>query len=99
MPVPRDVHWVRNVELTRRNVLHLLKKIKFKHQEWVMLAGRVSLHEEDKYDTRWRDTYDLWCCTSENETINDDGNARYLTIELEEYLGELKAYPDNILKP
>ena len=47
MPVPRDVHWVRNVELTRRNVLHLLEKIKFKHQEWVMLAGRVSLHEED----------------------------------------------------
>lgn len=64
-----------------------------------MLAGRVSLHEEDKYETRWRDTYDLWCCTSENETINDDGNARYLTIELEEYLGELKAYPDNTLKP
>lgn len=99
MPVPRDVHWVRNVELTRRNVLHLLEKIKLKHQEWVMLAGRVSLHEEDKYDMRWRDTYDLWCCTSENETINDDGNARYLTIELEEYLGELKAYPDNTLKP
>ena len=99
MPVPRDVYWVRNVELTRRNVLHLLEEIKLKHQEWVMLAGRVSLHEENKYETRWRDTYDLWCCTSENETINDDGNARYLTIELEEYFGELKAYPDNTLKP
>lgn len=99
MPVPRDVHWVRNVELTRRNVLHLLEKIELKHQEWVILACRVSMHEEDKYDTRWRDTYDLWCCTSENETINDDGNARYLTIELEEYLGELKAYPDNTLRP
>lgn len=99
MPVPRDVHWVRNVELTRRNVLHLLEKIELKNQEWIILACRVSLHEENKYNTKWRDTYDLWCCTSENETINDDGNARYLTIELEEYLGELKSYPDNTLKP
>ncbi len=99
LPVPRDVHWARNVELTRRNVLHLLEEIKLKHQEWIMLACRISLHEEDKYDTRWKDTYDLWCCTSENETINDDGNARYLTIELEEYLGELKSYPYNTLKP
>ncbi len=99
LPVLRDVHWVQDVELTRRNVLHLLEKIELKHQEWVILACRVSLHEEDKYDTRWRDTYDLWCCTSENETINDDGNARYLTIELEEYFGELKSYPDNTLKP
>lgn len=99
MPVPRDVHWVRNVELTRRNVLHLLEKIELKHKEWVILACRVSMHEEDKYDTRWRDTYNLWCCTSENETITDDGNARYLTIELEEYLGELNAYPDNTFKP
>lgn len=99
LPVLRDVHWARNVELTRRNVLHLLEEIKLKHQEWIMLACRISLHEEDKYDTRWKDTYDLWCCTSENETINDDGNARYLTIELEEYLGELKSYPYNTLKP
>lgn len=99
LPVPRDVHWARNVELTRRNVLHLLEEIKLKHQEWIMLACRISLHEEDKYDTSWKDTYDLWCCTSENETINDDGNARYLTIELEEYLGELKSYPYNTLKP
>lgn len=99
LPVPRDVHWAQNVELTRRNVLHLLEEIKLKYQEWIMLACRISLHEEDKYDTRWKDTYDLWCCTSGNETINDDGNARYLTIELEEYLGELKSYPYNTLKP
>lgn len=99
MPVQRDVCWVRNVELTRRNVLHLLETIELKHQKWVMLAGRVSLHEEDKYETRWKDTYDLWCCSSENETIYDNGNARYLTIELEEYIGNLNSYPDNESKP
>lgn len=99
MPVQRDVCWVGNVELTRRNVLHLLETVELKHQKWVMLAGRVSLHEEDKYETRWKDTYDLWCCSSENETIYDDGNARYLTIELEEYIGNLDSYPDNESKP
>lgn len=99
MPVQRDVCWVGNVELTRRNVLHLLETVELKRQKWVMLAGRVSLHEEDKYETRWKDTYDLWCCSSENETIYDDGNARYLTIELEEYIGNLNSYPDNESKP
>ena len=51
------------------------------------------------YDIKWKDTYDIWCCTSEKETIYDDGNARYLTIELEEYLDELKIYPENENKP
>lgn len=99
MPVQHDVCWVRNVELTRRNVLHLLETVELKHQKWVMLAGRVSIHEEDKNKTRWKDTYDLWCCSSENETIYDDGSARYLTIELEEYIGNLNSYPDNESKP
>lgn len=99
MPVEHDVCWVQNVELTRRNVLHLLEAIEIKNQKWVMLAGRISLYEEDEYETRWKDTYDLWCCSSENETIYDDGSARYLTIELEEYIGNLNSYPDNELKP
>ena len=97
-PLPRDINWVKDVELTRRNVLHLIETVKVKKQEWVLLAGRVSLHEEGKHDTKWRDTYDIWCCSSDKETINDDGNARYLTIELEEYLGELKAYSENKAK-
>ena len=98
-PIPRDINWVKDVELTRRNILHLMETVKVKKQEWVMIAGRISLHEEGKHDTKWRDTYDIWCCSSDKEAIGDDGNARYLTIELEEYLGELKAYPDNKEKP
>lgn len=99
VPTIHNVNRVRDVELTRRNVLHLLESVEFKHIEWIMLAGRVSLHEQEKYDVKWKDTYDLWCCSSENETINGDGKARYLTIELEEYTGELKAYSDNASKP
>lgn len=98
-PLHRDVQWVKDVDLTRINVLCLIETIIVGKEEWVLLAGRISLHEEDKYDTKWKETYDIWCCSSEKETINDDGNARYLTIELEEYVGELNVYPENEIKP
>lgn len=92
VPDAKDLIWAKNVKLTRKNVLNLLKPLEIKHNEWVMLAGRISLHEDDKYETKWRDTYDIWCCTSPEETIIDDGNARYLTIELDEYSGSLRDY-------
>ena len=98
-PIPRDINWVKDVELTRRNILHLVETVKVKKQEWVLIAGRISLYEEGKHDTKWRDAYNIWCCSSDKEAIGDDGNARYLTIELEEYLGELKVYPENKEKP
>ncbi len=82
IPIEKNVNWVKDVSLTRKNLLSLLKTVEIKNVEWVMLAGRVSLHEKEKYDIKWEDTYDIWCCTSENETIIDDGNARYLTIEI-----------------
>lgn len=99
IPKSRDINWVRNVELTRSNILRFLEPIEIKHQKWVMLAGRVSLSEKNKFELIWKDSYNLWCCSSENETIKDDGNARYLTIELEEYLGNLKSYSNNKYKP
>ena len=99
MPSPRDTNWVTNVELTRRNVLHLLEPIEFKHQDWIVLACRIYIHEDENFNSLWTDAYNLWCCTSENVTINDDGNARYLTIELEDYLGNLNAYQDNTINP
>lgn len=64
VPDAKDLIWAKNVKLTRKNVLNLLKPLEIKHNEWVMLAGRISLHEDDKYETKWRDTYDIWCCTS-----------------------------------
>lgn len=98
-PLSRDINWVKDVDMTRRNILHLIETVNVKKQEWVLIAGRISLYEEGKYDTKWRDTYDIWCCSSDKETISNVGNARYLTIELEEYLGELKSYPENNKKP
>lgn len=49
-PIPRDINWVKDVELTRRNILHLMETVKVKKQEWVMIAGRISLHEEGKHE-------------------------------------------------
>lgn len=99
IPDIRDANWVRDAKLTRKNVLQLLKTININHQEWVMLAGSIMLQEKDKNEIIWSDTYDFRCCSSDNETIKADGNARYLTIELQEYIGALEYYPENTLKP
>ena len=99
MPTLHNLDWVKDIELTERNVLHFLEKIEVQGQEWVALAGRVSFREKKDGDDIWIDTYELWCCTSTEETIYEDGNARYLTIELDEYIGELKRYQENTIKP
>lgn len=99
IPVAKDLIWVRDADITRKNLLSLIKPIKIKDVEWIMIAGRISIHEDTKWETRWKDTYDIWCCTSEKETIMDDGEARYLTIELDEYSGNLDNYEKCTLKP
>lgn len=99
LPVEKDIMWVKDVAITRKNLLSFIEPIKIKNVEWIMIAGRISLHENTKWETKWKDTYDIWCCTSEKETIQDDGEARYLTIELDEYSGNLDNYGKCILKP
>ena len=95
----KDVSWVQNAELTRRNILNLLKPLTINGETWCLLAGRISIHGDNKDDTIWKDTYDIWCCTSEEETIRNDDRARYLTIELLEYQGNLSTYENCREKP
>ena len=99
LPEKKDQLWVRNVTITRKNLLSLTEPIEDKGLEWVLIAGRISLHDDTKKETRWKDTYDIWCCTSEEETIIDDGGARYLTIELDDYSGNIEDYDKCTLKP
>ena len=94
-PEKRDQQWVRNAVITRKNLLSLIEPVEVKGIEWVLIAGRISIHDE----ARRKDTYDIWCCTSEEETILDDGGARYLTIELDEYSENLDDYSKCTLKP
>ena len=99
LPDVKDVSWVQNAELTRRNILNLLKPLTINGETWCLLAGRISIHGDNKDDTIWKDTYDIWCCTSEEETIRNDDRARYLTIELLEYQGNLSTYENCREKP
>lgn len=99
LPTKKDIIWVKDASMTRKNLLTLFQPVEIKGNEWVLLAGRVSLHEDSKMETRWKDTYDIWCCTSQKETICENGRARYLTIELDDYAGNLDDYEKCDLKP
>ena len=99
LPTKKDIIWVKDASMTRKNLLTLFQPVEIKGIEWVLLAGRVSLHEDSKRETRWKDTYDIWCCTSQKETICENGRARYLTIELDDYAGNLDDYEKCDLKP
>lgn len=97
-PDSHDVLWLKDAKLTRRNIMHLLGKVYFKKKEWMILACRVSLHENSSTSS-WYDNYYLWCCTSDDVSLEDDGDERYLTIELDDYNGSLKNYPSNDKQP
>lgn len=98
-PSIHDVNWVKDIELTRKNVFSLMKPIQFKDHEWVMIAGRISLHGGIGSHKDWEDIYELWCCSSDKETITNDGNARLLTIELDHYDRAPHLYCHNDKKP
>lgn len=98
-PEKKDVEWVSDAQITRKNLLSLPEPVKYKKTEWIMIAGRISLHEDTKNDFKWKDTYNIWCCTSEAETIDANGDAREVTIELDDYSGNIDEYEKYHVKP
>lgn len=99
IPQNKDLSWVKDADITRENLLSIIEPIKYKKVEWVILAGRISIHESTKGDLKWKDTYDILCCTSDKETIMDGQTARYLTIELDDYTENLSQYENYKVKP
>ena len=91
LPQKNDEEWWKDLDITKRNLLNLFKPFEFDGCEWVLLTCRISLRESQK-DYKWKDTYDLYMCSSRDETINNDGNERHLTIETEDYIGNLLNY-------
>ncbi len=89
--------WAKNVAVTRKNVVSVLKPINYKNDEWVLLSARISIR--GRKESEWKDNYNIWCCTSDKETIRNDENARYLTIEMDYYEKELKNYINSVDKP
>lgn len=94
IPNSKNVEWGKNIELTKNNLLSLFSPISVNKTEWVLLAGRISIKYSEGYDLLWADNYDVWFCTSSTETIYENGNARYLTIELNNYHNCIKEYPN-----
>lgn len=90
--------WWKDLRHTEKNALSLLHPIKLDGHEWVMIAGRISVQDK-MHNNLWKETYDLFCCTSPTVTLKDDGDERYLTIELDDYLGNLYDYTSNNIKP
>ena len=75
-----------------------MSPIVFEGVEWVMIAGRISVQDSlEKH--LWRETYDWFCCTSSEEALLDDGEERYLTIEVKDYTGNIIEYGACTSKP
>lgn len=75
-----------------------MQPIEFDSHEWVLLSCRISLRDPHE-DYKWKDTYDLFVCSSADETIINDGNERYLTIEIDDYNGDLLNYKNCTYRP
>lgn len=99
IPEHKNSEWAKDIKITKDNLLNILKPIKYKNYDWILLGGRISIKQSGEHGYLWEDTYDIWCCTSSYETIIDDGSARYLTIELNEYSNCLKEYASTVEKP
>lgn len=98
IPEIKDSVWCKNLELTRNNILSLLQPITYHGVEWVMIGGCIKSQDRMESGKKWEDYYSLWCCTSDCETITEDG-PRFLTIELDEYSGCLEEYKNFHSKP
>ena len=95
----KDDIWAKDSEISRHNIVEMVTPITFNNEEWVLLAGRISLKEIKNGWYQWDDVYMVCCCTSKMKGIRNDGDARYLTIELEEYNGNIEDYKENKLNP
>lgn len=94
----KNEQWWSDLSHTKNNILSLSSPITFGGFEWIMVAGRIFV--QDSLENHiWRETYDWFCCTSSEETLNNDGKERYLTIELEEYGGNITDYGSCTNKP
>lgn len=89
-PEEKNIEWYNNTDLTEKNILSVIEPITIKNQDWVLLACRIHIHESGEFMDKWSDTYDIFCCTSD-QSISGVGD-RFLTIELDEYRGNINNY-------
>ena len=94
-PQNKDIGWVKDIEISKRNVINLLNPVNKGKNDWILLAGIVSFSDNPGYN----ELYHIYCCTSAVETLTDFQSSGHLTIEAEKYIGNLKSYSENNYKP
>lgn len=100
LPYKKNIDWVKDASFTRKNLLSIIKPIVKKDKEWILLAGRISMFEKnDVNDIEWIDSYDIWCCTSAEESLFEYTNCDYLTINPEYYVDNIYDYKNCSSKP
>lgn len=97
--VIHDLEWVKDIKRTRDNLLKLLLPIKYKNEEWVLLAGRIRFSEYDKYDAKWIELYNILFCLDKEKTLRPSEDNRFLTIEVDDYEGRMDQYRYETNKP
>ena len=89
-PEEKDDEWHNDPLISEKNLLHVLMPYTVGKEEWIVLSCRINYYD-DKDPESWRDTYNIFGCTQNSVTLKGIGD-RHLTIELDEYTGNLNYY-------
>lgn len=98
VPERKNEAWWKDINISKRNIIALLQPIIDSGYEWILLSGRIAIQDSPEI-TLPSETYNIYVCCSEEEHITDDGNARYLTIEIDTYDNNLYEYEQNKKRP
>lgn len=94
LPEIKDRNWLTDLNITKRNLLALQNELDYKKSKWIVLSVQLSISEIENNQVKWKDTYDYYCCTSNVPSIRGC-NDRKLTIELDDFEGNIKHYYQN----
>lgn len=98
LPLIKNEKWWKDLSITKRNIINFLRPIMFDNHEWLILSAIISI-KDDIQNYTWKDNYNIFVCTSMIETIKGDREDRYLTIETDDYIGNLLDYKKINQKP
>lgn len=101
LPKRKNIKWVKDSELSLKNIKRLIQPIKYENEEYYMIYGNIRLDEKlnDKYENSWIDTYIINLAIDEDynlSNISDDDRA--YTIETEKYRGNIDDFKNTKYK-
>ena len=89
----RDERWFKDVQLSIENVKKLYQPIKYKGEEWSLICADIHRYVSDNNSKHiYTETYDFNLAIDPKENLIGDSNSRELTIDKEEYIGNINEY-------